>query len=181
LFKAALETLGIEDVTPMLARVRMGSRGELRPRTHLVLRVVHDDEVWHADVGFGGDGLLRPIPFGPGPEIEQSGWRYRVVEDGPELVLQLWRDGSWVDLYGFVPEGAPMIDIEVSNWYTCTNPSSPFVTGLFISAQQPSVRWTLMVRGGSGTFTERTPDSATTTAVMEPDVPAILQGRFGLP
>src|SRR3982074_3154902 len=37
LFKAVIETLGIGQVQPMLARVRMGNRGELRPRTHLVL------------------------------------------------------------------------------------------------------------------------------------------------
>jgi N-hydroxyarylamine O-acetyltransferase len=180
LFKAAIETLGIGRVEPMLARVRMGNRGELRPRTHLVLRVTTDDGLWHADVGFGSDGLLRPIPFGPGPEVEQSGWRYRVVDDGPDLVLQLWWDGAWVDLYAFVPEEAPRIDIEVSNWYTCTHPISPFVTGLFIAAQQPGRRWTLMARGGTGSLTERTPAGETVTPVVEADLPSVLKSRFGL-
>jgi N-hydroxyarylamine O-acetyltransferase len=180
LLKAALETLGVGEVAPVLARVRMGNRGELRPRTHLLLRVTTDDGVWHADVGFGGDGLLQPIPFGPGPEFEQSGWRYRVVEDGPELVLQLWQDGTWVDLYAFVPEEAPLIDIQVSNWYTCTHPTSPFVTGLSVSTQQPGVHWTLRVKDGEGVLTERTPEGASVTAVAQHEVASLLSSRFGL-
>lgn len=94
LLKAALESFGARQVTPMLARVRQGGSGP-RPRSHLVLRVVADGAPWHADVGFGSDTLLDPIPFGPGPPVEQSGWRYRVVEDGAELVLQIWRDDDW--------------------------------------------------------------------------------------
>jgi N-hydroxyarylamine O-acetyltransferase len=180
LFKAAIETLGIGQVEPMLARVRLGGRGELRPRTHLVLRVTTDDGVWHADVGFGGDGLLRPIPFGPGPEVEQSGWRYRVVEDGPELALQMWRDGDWVDLYAFVPEEAPAVDIQVSNWYTCTHPLSPFVTGLFIATKESGSRWTLMARNGIGSLTERTLDGESVTEVAESELPGVLKSRFGL-
>ena len=122
----------------LLARVRMGaSPGNPRPRSHLVLRVQADGGDWHADAGFGHGTLLEPIPFGPGGVHEQSGWRFRVVEDGPELVLQSAQDGEWVDLYGFVPEPVPFIDIETSNWFTCTHPRSPFVTGLIVSAQRP--------------------------------------------
>ena len=39
------------------------------------------------DVGFAR-GILEPIPFGPGHKQEQSGWSFRVVEEGSELVLQ---------------------------------------------------------------------------------------------
>lgn len=117
LLKMAAEALGVDEVTPMLARVRIGGDGSIRPRSHLVLRVVADGRAWHADVGFGGDGPLDPLPFGPGPEVEQDGWRYQVVEDGRELVLRTWHDDGWVDLYGFVPEPAPLVDIQTSNWY----------------------------------------------------------------
>ena len=139
LLKAALEALGVADVELFLARVRVGAApGDARPRTHLLLGVQVDGTRWHADVGFGHGTLLEPIPFGPGGEHEQSGWRYRVVEDGPELVLQsIAQSGEWVDLYGFVPEPVPLIDVVTSNWYTCTHPRSPFVTGLIVSAQRP--------------------------------------------
>jgi hypothetical protein len=35
-------------------------------------------------------------------------------------------------MYGFVPEPVPVIDVEVSNRYTATHPTSSFVTGLFV-------------------------------------------------
>jgi hypothetical protein len=41
----------------------------------------------HADVGFGLGTLLDPIPFGPDPVYEQSGWSFRVIEDGRKPVL----------------------------------------------------------------------------------------------
>ena len=82
LLKAALEALGAE-VDVYLARVRLGSApGEIRGRSHVVLRVRENGADWHADVGFGAGGQLDPLPFGPGPEQVQSGWRFRVVEDG---------------------------------------------------------------------------------------------------
>ena len=179
LLKGALEALGYDRVTPMLARVRVGGGDEVRPRTHLLLRVDTGGEAWHLDVGFGGEGLLEPIPFGPGPACEQSGWRYRVVEDGAELVLQLWQRGAWTDLYGFLPEAAPAVDIETSNWFVSTWPKSPFVTAVIVGAQQPGVHCSLMVRGAA-TFSERTPDTDTVTAVDLADVPDLLASRFGL-
>ena len=92
LLKAALEALGAE-VDMFLARMRLGAKpGVVRPRSHLVLRVSENGASWHADVGFAR-GSLEPIPFGPGPAHEQSGWSFRVVEDGSELVLQSWRGG----------------------------------------------------------------------------------------
>src|ERR1700733_10527630 len=85
LLAGALESLGGREVDPMLARVRMGPEGAPRPLDHLLLRVRdRDGSLWLADVGFGGGGLLDPVPFAAGAESEQSGWRYRVREDAPE-------------------------------------------------------------------------------------------------
>lgn len=71
---------------------------------------------------------------------EQSGWRFRVVEDGDELVLQTDGADGWADVYGFVARPVPRIDIEVSNWWTCTNPRSPFVFGLIASVNRDDGR-----------------------------------------
>jgi len=179
LLMGALEALGYDRVTPMLARVRAGGTGEVRPRTHLLLRLDTGGETWHLDVGFGGDGLLDPIPFGPGGEYEQAGWRYRVVEDGRELVLQM-RDGdTWADQYGFVPEEAPFVDIETSNWFVSTWPNSPFVTAVIVGGQDPGVHRRLMVRGGA-VYTESTPESVDTATVELDEVPGLLASRFGI-
>jgi len=182
LLKAALEALGA-DVAMYLARVRMGRDPSIpRPRTHLVLGVAHESGRWHADVGFGNGTLLEPIPLGPGGEYEQSGWRFRVVEDGPELVLQsVIRDGDWIDLYGFVPEPVPLIDVVTSNWYTSTHPRSPFVTGLIVSSQLgDGERMSLSDWSGELTFTEETPDKSTVCAVAPDEVPQLVANRFGL-
>ena len=136
LLASALEHLGLR-VEPMLARVRVGGAPpEARPTGHLVLRVTDGDgKKWHADVGFGLGTLLDPIPFGPDADTvhEQSGWSFRVIEDGPELVLQTRGPDGWSDVYGFLPRQVPRVDIEVSNWWICTNPRSPFVFGLIAS------------------------------------------------
>ena len=110
LLASALEQLGLR-VEPMLARVRLGGAPpEARPAGapgaagHRRRR-----QAWHADVGFGLGTLLDPIPFGPDPDTvhEQSGWSFRVVEDGAELVLQTRGPDGWSDVYGFVPRPVP--------------------------------------------------------------------------
>jgi N-hydroxyarylamine O-acetyltransferase len=180
LLKAGLDALGAK-VEPMLARVRVGSApGNPRPRTHLVLRVHAEGGDWHADVGFGHGTLLEPIPFGPGGPYEQSGWRFRVVEDGPELVLQTTQDGEWIDLYGFVPEPVPFIDIETSNWFTATYPRSPFVTGLIVSAQRPDGARVSLSDWQGLALREETPAGGTTRPVDPGEVRQLIEERFGL-
>ena len=143
LLASALEHLGLQ-VELMLARVRVGGApAEARPTGHVLLRVTDDDgESWQADVGFGLGTLFDPIPFGPDPDAvyEQSGWHYRVVKDGFELVLQMSGPEGWTDIYGFVPQPVPRVDVEMSNWWICTNPNSPFVFGLIASVNHDDGR-----------------------------------------
>jgi N-hydroxyarylamine O-acetyltransferase len=181
LFAAALEELGLR-AEPMLARVRLGRPAGLpRPRTHLVHRVHAGGGVWLADVGFGNGTLLEPIPFGPGAEHEQSGWRFRIVQDGPEHVLQTVDAGDWVDVYGFVPEPVPLIDIQTSNWFTCTHPSSPFVTGLIVAVNHPDgTRVVLSDRHGLS-LTRSSPAERAVTQPAREDIPDLLERVFGLP
>jgi N-hydroxyarylamine O-acetyltransferase len=181
LLGAALEALGAE-VELFLARVRFGRPpGRVSPRTHLVLRARADGVDWHADAGFGNGTLLEPIPFGPGDVHEQAGWRFRVVEDGPELVLQSSRDGDWVDLYGFVPEPVPFIDVETSNWFTSTHPRSPFVTGLIVCAQHPDgARLELTDWRGGLALTEETPTGRSVRPVAPDEVDELIATRFDL-
>jgi N-hydroxyarylamine O-acetyltransferase len=180
LLKAGLEALGAR-AEPMLARVRVGSSpGSPRPRTHLVLRVQADGGDWHADAGFGHGTLLEPIPFGPGGPYTQSGWEFRVVEEGPELVLQAAQDGGWIDLYGFVPEPVPFVDIETSNWFTCTYPRSPFVTGLIVSAQRPGGARVSLSDWQGLSLREETPAGGSTRPVEPGEVRELIEERFGL-
>jgi N-hydroxyarylamine O-acetyltransferase len=183
LLASALEHMGLK-VEPMLARVRVGDAPrETRPASHLVLRATdRDGRQWHADVGFGLGTLLDPIPFGPAGVHEQSGWSFRVVEDGDELALQTLGPDGWTDVYCFPPRPAFRIDIEVSNWWTCTNPASPFVSGLIVAVNHDDGRREALA-DFSGLLLAMTssPDGMEATEAQREAIPSLLAQRFGLP
>ena len=183
LLAAALEELGMQ-IEPMLARVRRGGApAESRPRGHLVLRVTdRDGRAWLADVGFGLGTLLDPIPFGPSGVHEQSGWSFQTVVDGDELVLQTLGPDGWSDVYGFEPKPSSMIDIEVSNWWICTNPASPFVSGLIASVNHDDgSREAIVDWSGVLQVMVITPDATTVTSESREAIPSLLASRFSLP
>jgi N-hydroxyarylamine O-acetyltransferase len=95
-------------------------------------------------------------------------------------VLQLEDGDAWSDLYGFVPDPVPMVDVEVSNWFTATHPRSPFVTGLVVSIQLPDGTRISLTDWGELALTEQTPSASTVTPVERQDIPALLRERFGL-
>jgi N-hydroxyarylamine O-acetyltransferase len=181
LLAAALRAIGCQ-VDPLLARVRVGAPpGAVRPRSHLVLRVQDGAEVWLADAGFGLGTLIEPIPFAPGRETEQLGWHFRLAEDGRELVLQTVVGDDWVDVFGFIPEPVPFVDIETSNWFTATSPRSPFVTGLVAAAQRPDGTRISVSDWSELSLTVSTPASTEITPVRREEVPRLLAEQFGLP
>jgi N-hydroxyarylamine O-acetyltransferase len=180
LLAAALESLGA-GVEPMLARVRAGRPpGRVSPRTHLVLRVTVDGGVWLADVGFGNGTLLEPIPFGPGAVHQQAGWRFRLVAEGPAHVLQTERDGVWGDVYEFIPEPVPFVDLETSNWFTASHPRSPFVTGLIVATQDHDGRRLMLSDWDGLSLVEETSVDRRVTAVDRTEIPRLLASEFGL-
>ena len=180
LLKAALEASGAE-VDMFLARMRLGAKpGVVRPRSHLLLRVRDKGASWHADVGFTR-GILKPIPFGPGPVQEQSGWSFRVVEDGSELVLQTLRGDDWADLYGFLPQPVPLIDVQTSNWWTSTHPHSSFVTGLIVGIRADDGTGTLVYDWSELSLSEHTPASTKVVSLKREAIPDLLAKRLSLP
>ncbi len=180
LLAEALRALGAE-VELLLARGRLGRPpGTVGPRTHLVLRVAAGRDTWPADVGFGNGTLLEPIPFGPGEVHQQSGWRFRLVADGSAHVLQTVRDGEWTDLYAFLPEPVPRVDLETSNWFTATHPRSPFVTGLIVAAQRPDGSRTAMSDWNGLAVVDESPAGRTVTPIDPGEIPGRLERDFGL-
>jgi N-hydroxyarylamine O-acetyltransferase len=182
LLRAGLQQLGFE-VDLLLARARTGGwPGPIRPRTHLVLRVWVDGQAWLADVGFGFGGWLDPIPCGAGGPYSQCGWRFRVVLDGPELVVQAARGEEWVDQYGVVLSPVPLIDIVTANWMTSTYPGSPFVRGPIISATATDGSRTLLRSDQEQGFVlvEQQPTLRVATPLERRELPVILEDRFGL-
>jgi N-hydroxyarylamine O-acetyltransferase len=181
LLKAALEALGAE-VDMFLGRALLGAEPDVvRPRTHLVLRVSESGASWHADVGFGAGGILEPIPFGTGATQEQSGWSFRVVEDGTDLVLQKLAGNGWVNAYSFLPQPVPLIDVEISNWWASTHPRSRFVTGLIVGVRGDDGSGTLLCDWSELSLSEETPGGTSVTPLEREAIPELLATRFSLP
>ncbi|MEA2167429.1 MAG: N-hydroxyarylamine O-acetyltransferase [Solirubrobacteraceae bacterium] len=173
LLKAALEALGME-VVPLLARVTIGAPpGTVRGRTHLVLRV---DDVWHVDVGFGLGGLLEPLPFGPGDEHIQSGWRFQNHARDEHVVF--YENGA--EQYVIELEPAPMVDLEVSNWYTATYPGSIFTTKLMVAIHRPDGTCVSLGDREGLQLSVHTPSGREVTPVTPAEVPGLLEQHFGL-
>src|SRR6185295_5916717 len=102
LFAAALRDLGFT-VTPLLARVRRGPADGWM-RTHMVLRVVIAGVPWLADVGFGGFGLLEPIPLSEGATAAQGGATYALRRENGAWVLSMRDRSAMTDLYEFTED-----------------------------------------------------------------------------
>jgi len=138
LLAAALRDLDY-DVRLLLGRVRRGPP-EGWVRTHMLLRVMIDGEPWIADVGFGAMSLLEPMPLREGAESEQGGIVYVLRRDEPYWVLAT-RDASGItDLYEFTEEPQTPADVEMSNHFTSTHPTSIFRRTLTIQSATDSER-----------------------------------------
>ena len=134
LFAGALRDLGFDPVT-LLGRVRRGPP-ERWARTHMVLKVQADNEIWLADVGFGGLGLLEPIPLRDGMVAEQAGITYTLRRErclwilamrDPAQAPQHQHDATTaMDLYEFSEDPQTAGDVEVANHFTSTHPDSVF-------------------------------------------------------
>lgn len=138
LLYAVLRKLGFQ-VTPLAARVRYRST-RIRPRTHMLLRVTAESFSWLADVGFGAEGLMRPIRFASGDPAPQYAWTYRLMEEKGLWVLQSYRKNSWIDLYAFTLEAQEWIDYHMANHYTSTHPESMFAQILITQRTSPEAR-----------------------------------------
>jgi len=143
LFGALLERLGF-GVTRLAARIRMGG-DKVLPKSHMCLAVEAEGQRWFADVGFGGEGLLEPIPLHVDATATQGVWTYRLAPDDIDggWRLQSHHADGWFDLYTFTGEPQHLVDFEVVNYYASTHPRSPFVAGLVVQRADEQVRHTL--------------------------------------
>jgi N-hydroxyarylamine O-acetyltransferase len=175
LFAHALATVGF-DVTMLAARVRYRTTRTL-PRTHMLLAVDVEGAPYLADVGFGGEGLLLPVPLAGDGEATQFAWRYRLRHDGRERVLQAQGDEGWHDLYAFAMEPQLAVDFEVANHYVSTHPDSRFVRTLAAQLPGPEIRRTLRNR----TYVvERGPKTEARTLETDVAILDTLEREFGL-
>ncbi len=174
LFAALLEQLGYP-VNHLLARVHPSVDGP-GPRTHMALAVEADGLSWLADVGFGA-GILEPIPLTDGITVSEDGWTYRL-----DLSHNVWRlrtlgPSGWSDLYSFTEETQHRADYEIVNYYTATNPASPFVGQIVTMRGGPDARHRLIGQE----LTTTAPDGTSERRhVHAADLANVLAGIFGI-
>jgi len=174
-----LEQIGFE-VRPLSGRVRIDLPREITPpRTHLFVLVTLDGEEWFFDVGVGGMSLTSPIRFRLDEEQATLHETRRIVHHDGRYFHQAWMGKDWADVYEFTGETMPMVDREVGNWWTSTNPTSKFANNLFAArALDDGVRLNLFNdrltrRRGPEVLEQRVLPSAE-------EVVKVLAGEFGL-
>lgn len=156
LFGLALRQLGFE-VTPLAARSRWG-RPDDYPRTplsHMLLMVQLAEGPVLADVGFGGPGPVRPLPFTPDADLETPLGVYRISHAADGYRLSLRTAEGWTTLYDFTCEPQSPADFEVFSWYASTYPASGFTRTLIASRLDGDRRvnlhnFELTLRGADG-------------------------------
>ena len=117
-----MRELGFE-VTTLLGRAGPPDR---RALNHMLLRVDVDGRAWIADVGFGGQTPLEPLPLEDGARVAQHGVEYSLSRDAHHWSLSMHCGGESEELYEFSDAPHTTADVEMANWYTSTHPASVF-------------------------------------------------------
>ncbi|MCX5393651.1 arylamine N-acetyltransferase [Streptomyces sp. NBC_00094] len=143
LFAAALERIGF-GVAGRGARNR--TRGAaLLPVTHALLAVETEGQQWLADVGFGWQGPLEPVPLRDGARVEQGGWTFGIGREADGIhVLRSLRPQGWTDLYAFSPQTLYPGDFTVMNHFSSSHPESRFLGQVVAQKPGPEVRRALV-------------------------------------
>lgn len=140
-----LRHIGFE-VEPLMARSvwQLPAGAAAGPKTHMVLKVSVDQQVWLADVGFGGVVLPTPVRwvFDEAQTTSHESFRLLQVEDGDQLQILL--GDEWTPMYTISAERQHPIDFDVANWFTSTHPNSKFRLGLIAARVTSDTRYALL-------------------------------------
>lgn len=158
----ALRAIGFS-VIDLAARVLWGQPEEaITARSHMLLRIDLQDQVWLADAGFGGSTPTGPLQLVADAEQTTPHERFRLQRRGEDdWRVQACAGDSWKTLYRFDLQPQYPIDYRASNYWTSTNPDSHFVTTLIAARATPGRRLVLRnrefaVHGTDGASERRT-------------------------
>lgn len=177
LFREALEALGFE-VSALAARVVWD-----RPagaRTHMLLRVqLGPDDLYLADVGFGGLTLTAPLKF-PALDASQTTPHedFRVTAGNGDFEIAARIREQWKPLYRFSLEPQLAVDIELLNHYVVTHDDSPMKGRLVAARVAEGRRFGL----GNGVLREHGVDGTTAERRMGSvaELRGVLHTTFGI-
>jgi N-hydroxyarylamine O-acetyltransferase len=132
LLRRVLQAFGF-DAHPLEARIRSGIPADVvTGRTHLLTRVVLDGADHLADVGCGVIAPVAPLALASSQAQPAATGRYRLVDAGPELLLQALAGDDWQDGYAIQPGAPAPVDAEIGNWWVATHPTSMLANHLLV-------------------------------------------------
>ena len=149
LLAEVLRALGFQ-VQALAARVLWNlPETTLLPRTHTLLLVEVEGELWLADAGFGGLSLTAPLKLEAGLVQQSPHERFRLLQDGQDFILQValgrsGTDSDWKPMYRFDLQPQQAADLDMMNWYVSTHPESRFTSALIAARPDEACRHALL-------------------------------------
>jgi N-hydroxyarylamine O-acetyltransferase len=179
LFRAGLRSLGYS-VTGLQGRVVRGLDIDApRAAIHMLLRVELPEGAYLADVGFGNLAPTAPLLLEPYVEQETPHELMRFIVVNDELTLQSRLGDRWEHIYRVIPHPRYDAEHEITNWYTSTHPTSPYLSNIIAARPAPKgVRVTLF----NDRLTRRFADGSVERRQLqsEADFQRVIRVDFGL-
>jgi N-hydroxyarylamine O-acetyltransferase len=141
--------------------------------------LVHLQEPWLADVGFG-DCSLEPLRFDERGEQPVTPYRsYRLDEDADGCYIMNERQdgGDWQPGYRFSLQPHRLYDFEYGNHYMQTSPHSHFTQNRMATLATPTGRVTL---SGLRLITTHNGQKSERTLADEAEWHSVLKDQFGI-
>ncbi|HNB52447.1 MAG TPA: arylamine N-acetyltransferase [Anaerolineales bacterium] len=171
LFAELLSELGFR-VERLSARVAR-SEGVYGPEFDHMVLLVHLDEPWLVDVGFG-DSYLEPLHLRVGEEQLDPAGKFRILEAEGGLVMQEWVEDKFETQHFFTHTPYPLTAYEGMCHYHQTSPESSFTKKIVCSKITPNGRLTL-----SGNRFIRTREGVKEEITLEPEqIRQVLEEHF---
>lgn len=140
-FCSLLRELGFR-VSMLSAGVARDEGGFDPPFDHMAL-LVHLEERWLADVGFG-DSFREPLRLDHRGEQDQNGESYRIVEaEEQHLIVERRESETWKPQYRFTLDSYKLDDFDEMCRYHQTSPESPFTQKRVCTLATPDGRITV--------------------------------------
>ncbi|MEJ8547575.1 arylamine N-acetyltransferase family protein [Brevibacillus borstelensis] len=152
-------------------------------RTHVTILVVHEEQTYLMDTGFGGNLPLKPVPL-TGETVTSDNGEFRVKKVDSEhgdYILEMklkYKDTAWRIGYAF-DSRKPITDVSECNEIQsiiAEHPESPFNKSPLITRMTSSGNMTLT----DATFTQWVDGVVTKEKVDDARFKELLKAQFGL-
>jgi len=179
LFRAGLRSLGYR-ITSLQGRVVRGLEIDApRPAIHMLLQVELPEGTYLADVGFGNLAPTCALSLKPHVEQETPHEVMRFIDIGGELTLQARLKHGWAHVYRVIPYPRYDAEYEITNWFTATHPSAPYLGNIIVAKPGPE-RTRVTMYNGRVTIRDADGRADKRWLSRDSDYYDVLRAEFGL-